>query len=266
MTPPSARNVVSGRSATAVAIAWVIALGGCGSFLLSAGSGVDAAEPVQNIEAQRRQFTISVDGTNRGTCTMRIRRRSDGTVWMKSEAEIRINYLVYRYNYTSSGTEVWKNGRLLGMKNVSDYNGTQYQVQAAATAKSLEVTVGGTASKVPPDAWLSSYWQSPEHLAEGELVQRTAGESSAATDRDANGARLLSIVDSDQGRLIRGKLVRVGDETLTVAGEQKACSHYHIAGDVNVDLWYDASGRMVQQESVERRHKVRFELTELAAE
>ncbi|HEX4071173.1 MAG TPA: DUF6134 family protein [Planctomycetaceae bacterium] len=266
MAPPHARNVVSGRSATAVVIAWVIALCGCGAFEFCAALPVRAAEPVRNIEAQRRQFTISVDGTNRGTCTMQIRRRSDGTTWMRSEAEIRINYLVYRYNYTSSGTEVWKNGRLLGMKNVSDYNGTQYQVKAAATAKSLEVTVDGTVSKVPPDAWLSSYWQSPERLAEGELADRTAGETSAATDRDANGVRLLSIVDSDQGRLIRGKLVRVRDETLNVAGEQKACSHYHITGDVNVDLWYDASGRMVQQESVERRHKVRFELTEIAAE
>ena len=266
MAPPHARNVVSGRSATADVIASVIALCGCGAFVLCAALPVRAAEPVRNIEAQRRQFTISVDGTNRGTCTMQIRRRSDGTIWMRSEAEIRINYLVYRYNYTSSGTEVWKNGRLLGMKNVSDYNGTQYQVKAAATAKSLEVTVDGTVSKVPPDAWLSSYWQSPEHLAQGEVADRTAGESSTATDREANGVRLLSIVDSDQGRLICGKLVRVGDETLNVAGEQKVCSHYHITGDVNVDLWYDASGRMVQQESVERRHKVRFELTEIAAE
>jgi len=255
MAPPHARNVVSGRSAKSVAIARVIALCSCGAFGACARLPIDAAEPVRNIEAQRRQFAISVDGTNRGTCTMRIRSRSDGTVWMRSEAEIRINYLVYRYNYTSSGTEVWKNGRLLGMQNVSDYNGTQYQVKAAATAKSLEVTVDGTASKVPPDAWLSSYWQSPEHIAQTETA-----------DRDVNGVRPLSIIDSDQGRLIHGKLVRIGDETLNVCGEQKACSHYRITGDVTIDVWYDATGRMVQQESLERRHKVRFELTELAAE
>jgi hypothetical protein len=222
---------------------------------LSAAPAARAAEPVRNIEAQRRQFAISVDGTNRGTCTMQIRRRSDGTTWMKSEAEIRINYLVYRYNYSSSGTEVWKNGRLLGFKNESDYNGTQYHVKAAANGNSLQVTVDGTVSKVPAEAWLSSYWQSPDHLTVGQVA-----------DRDANGVRLVSIIDSDQGRLVHGKLARLGDETLNVAGEQKVCSHYRLAGDMSIDVWYDTSGRMVRQESLERRHKVRFELTEIAAE
>jgi hypothetical protein len=264
MASPHARNVFVGRSAKAVVIAGTVVLWGVAWSLL--GTAAVGAPPVRNIEAQRRQFVISVDGTNRGTCTMQIRRRSDGTVWMRSAAEIRINYLIYRYNYSSSGTEVWRQGRLLGMQNVSDYNGTQYHVKAAADAKSLQLTVDGTVSKVPPDVWLSSYWQSPERLAEGETADRTAGESGTVTDHETNAARLLSIIDSDQGRLLRGKLVRIGDETLNVLGEQKVCSHFRVTGDTNIDLWYDPSGRLVQQESLERRHKVRFDITEIAAE
>ena len=126
----------------------------------------------EDVESQRREFAISIDGTKRGTCTMQIRRYDDGTISMRSEAEIRINYLVYRYNYTSAGTEIWKNGRLLAMQNVADYNGTQYRVKAVSTGRSLRLTVGDTVSQVPPDAWLSSYWQAPERLALAELADR----------------------------------------------------------------------------------------------
>lgn len=215
------------------------------------------ANPPQTVESQKREFSISIDGTKRGTCTMKIRRLSDGTVWMRGESQISINYLVYRYNYTSAGTEVWKNGRLLAMKNVADFNGTKYDVKARSNGKSIALSINGAMSQVAPDVWLSSYWQSPDQLAVGDANSLSAENA---------GNRLVSILDADMGQKLNGTLQRVGQEMVPVAGEQKECTHYRLTGDKTVDLWYDSTGRMVRQDSTERRHQVHFELTEISAD
>ena len=96
MAIPHGRSFVVARPACFALIA--IAYG-----LATAARG---AETPQTVESQKREFAILIDGTKRGTCTMQIRRLNNGAVWMRNESQIRINYLVYRYNYTSSGTEV----------------------------------------------------------------------------------------------------------------------------------------------------------------
>ena len=266
MARPHGRNFVARRPVAVAIVAWhLIFVGYCNS-IFSLGQAAQGADEPRNVESQKREFSISVDGTQRGTCTMQIRRRNDGTVWLQSEAELHINVIVYKYNYTSTGSEVWKNGRLIVMENVADYNGTQYRVKAAAAGKALQVTVDGNVSHMTPDAWVSSYWQTPDRLALGELADRTAGDPASLSPQESRAVRYLSILDSDQGRKLRGKLICVGEETLAVAGEQRACTHYQITGDVHVDLWYDASGRLVRQESLESRHRVRFELTAITAD
>ncbi len=266
MARPHGRDFVVRRPAAMAIVAWNLIFLGIGTSIFCLGRTAQGADELRNVESQRREFTISIDGTKRGACTMQIRRRSDGTIQMRSEAELRINFLVYRYNYNSAGTEVWKNGRLIAMENVADYNGTQYRVKAASAGKSLRLTVDGTVSQMTPDAWVSSYWQTPERLASGELADRTAADPNSLVAQEQRGARFVSIIDSDQGRKLRGNLVRVGEETLTVVGEQKVCTHYRITGDAHVELWYDATGRLVREDSLESRHRVRFDLSEIVAE
>ncbi|HXY36759.1 MAG TPA: DUF6134 family protein, partial [Planctomycetaceae bacterium] len=71
---------------------------------------------------------------------------------------------------------------------------------------------------------------------------------------------------SDKGRCQIGKIQYVGQETLDVAEGRTPCTHYHLTGDAHVDLWFDASQRLVLEESQESGHKVRFELLSVTAE
>jgi Family of unknown function (DUF6134) len=223
-----------------------------GSFLtvavtmtLCSGRGAlaDSGAP-QPIERQTRSYAILIDGTRRGSSKAEFR-SGNGIVWIQSESEIRINYLVYKYNYTSSGTEIWKNGRVSAFENTADYNGTPYTVKGTSTPRGLQIATNGAASLVNPDVWDTSYLLLPDRLARIE----------AAT---------VVLLDSDKGRLLSGKIQFVGEETLTMAEGQKPCTHYRIGGDVQVDVWFDASRRMVRQDSHERGHKVRFELLSVA--
>ncbi len=204
------------------------------------------ADSPQQIERQTREYSISIDGTRRGKSTTQFRSK-EGAVWIHSESEIRINYFVYKYNYTSKGTEIWKNGRVTALENLADYNGTQYVVKGTSTPRGLELTTNGTASLVSPLVWDTSYLILPERLARID----------AAT---------IVLLDSDRGRCQAGKIQYVGDEVLNVAEGRTPCTHYRIAGDAHVDLWYDASRRLVREESQESGHKVRFEMLSLTAE
>ena len=265
MAIPHGRIFVARRAAHSAFVAWNFCLLGLGAIAFAHAQTACGAEAPQTVESQKREFAILIDGTKRGTCTMQIRRLSDGTVWMRGESQIRINYLVYRYNYTSNGTEVWKNGRLLAMKNSADFNGTKYNVKARSNGKSIQLSVNGTVSQVAPDMWLSSYWQAPDQ-ARSRWCSRPVERRSNSLAAQEQGNRFVPILDADKGEKWRCNLTRVGQETVVIGGEQKDCTHFHISGDKDIELWYDSQGRLVRQDSAEQRHQVRFELSEITAE
>jgi len=229
-----------------------------------------AAEP-QILEHQTREFKVSVDGKPRGKCTMQIRHRDDGTDKMIVDSGLSFNFVVYEYRYRSAGTEIWKDDRLLQLENSSDFNGTKYVVKASSNAKGLRATVNDKSSQLEADAWVTSYWRLPEHLAQrfsaaGQGVVPASGTRPAKKTAVKKLAQTVSLLDSDKGQHLRGEMTHVGDETMTVAGKRQTCAHYRIAGDVEVELWYDSARRLVRQESVDSGHKTLMEITRIAAE
>jgi hypothetical protein len=227
-------------------------------------SAATAAEP-RTLERETREFKVSVDGKGRGQCTIEISRRDDGSDQMHIDAALSFNYVVYEYRYLSVGTEVWKDGRLVRLENMADYNGTKYVVRAKADQKGLRVTVNDQSSQVEPDVWVTSYWRLPDRLAQiepagGSGVVPTGGRRAARK----GGTVTIALLDSDKGVRRKGEVQRIGDETITVAGQRVTCTHFKIGGDVKVDVWYDGDQRLVRQETVESGHKTVMELTRLA--
>jgi hypothetical protein len=225
-----------------------------------------AAEP-RVLEREMREFKVSVDGKGRGKCTIEITRRDDGTDRMHIDASLNFNYVVYEYRYSSVGTEIWKNGRLMRLENTANYNGTKYVVKASSRSDKLQVTVGDKTSNFEPDVWVTSYWRLPDRLVQpgagaGKGVV-PAGGRRASQKEDTTAVVLL---DSDKGQKLRGEVKRVGEEAITVAGKKTPCTHYRIAGDVQVNVWYDSEQRLVRQETVESGHKTVMELTRLVAD
>ncbi len=225
-----------------------------------------AAEP-KDVERQTREFRVSVDGKPRGKCTMQIRRREDGTDTVRINSAFSFNFVVYDYRYSSAGTEVWKEGRLVTLENKADYNGTRYHVKANAGEKGLRVAVNEKTSQVDPDVWATSYWHLPERLAQADAAEGKGVVPAAGSRPERKPAAVsISLLDSDKGVKLRGEMKRIGDEMIKVAGKKTACTHYRIRGDVEVDVWYDADRRLARQESVDSGHKTILELTRVAGE
>jgi hypothetical protein len=221
----------------------------CAAIVASSAVLADGREP-QAVDRETRVFRIYVDGTERGQCTMQIRHRDDGTDWVGGNASLLFNYIVYKYRFNSFGAAVFNDGRLIEMDRTANFNGTQYHVTAAASRQGLVVEANGRSSLNSPELWSTTCYQMPKRW-EAETSQ---------------GARSVMVLDADKGARLLGRLQRVGDETLEVAGEQKPCVHYRVTGDVDVHVWYDARLRLVRRQSVESGHKVLMEIAQISAE
>jgi hypothetical protein len=223
----------------------------CVGVAIVASSAVlaDGREP-QDVEHETRVFRISVDGTERGMCSMQIHHRDDGTDWVGGNAGLLFNFYVYKYRFNSSGAAVFNDGRLIQMDRTANFNGTRYHVTAAATREGLVLDSNGRSSLNSPELWSTTCYSLPK---------RWEAEAS-------RGVRTVMVLDADKGVRVLGRLQRMGDETLDVAGEQKPCVHYRVTGDVDVHVWYDARLRLVRRQSVESGHKVLMDLAQITAE
>ena len=152
---------------------------------------------------------------------------------------------IVKYTYTFRGTETWQEGRLAKLSSTADDNGKKLSVTAEMTAEGLTIHAGGKDVLVKNDAWPTTYWKLPAEKSRTPSV---------------------TIIDSDTGKVMFGKMEKVGEDKIATCGAEVLCNHYRISGDVAADLWYDGHNRLVRQESQEQGHKTILELTRLQRE
>jgi hypothetical protein len=198
------------------------------------------AEP-KVVSQHTRVFRVIVDRKPRGTHMMTIQRRQDASEVMRGESNVFINFIAYKFYYTSNGSETWKSGRLIQLVNESDYNGEKFVVQGAATQQALNYEVNGESQKAPADAF-ASYWREPPAKRVGQKV---------------------NILNADKGLQMTADLERLENDTIKIDTESMKAKHYRLRGEVDVDVWYDELGYLVRQESLETGHRTILELIEI---
>jgi Family of unknown function (DUF6134) len=196
------------------------------------------ADTAEAIEV--RDFKISVDGDHCGTSRLSIEARPDGRHVVLGDSSLEVKYFLYTFRFSSQGNETWRAGQLERLESAASYGGSRYKVSATEDGEALVVRTDGKVRKLPRNVWTTSYWHAPEDQLLGKTV---------------------SLLDSDKGKSLSAKLERVGQEPLSLADKDRPCTHYRLRGDVEVDLWYDAGGRLVRRDAVESGHKTRLELT-----
>jgi hypothetical protein len=186
-----------------------------------------------------RNFQISVDGDRCGNLRMSIESRPDGRHVVLGNSSLELKYFLYTFRFSSQGNETWHAGKLEKLENAANYGSSRYQVSATGDGDALVVRADGQERKLPRNVWTTSYWHAPEDHLLGQTV---------------------SLLDSHKGRSLSAKLERVGEEPVALGDKDQPCSHYRLRGDVEVDLWYDAAGRLVRQEALESGHRTRLQL------
>jgi YD repeat-containing protein len=188
--------------------------------------------PAHAAETEVRRFNVSVDGKQSGQYTMTFTNQDDGTLAIACDAHVKVKVaFVTAYHYDYTGTEVWKDGRLLSLKSTCDDDGKKFQVNAVAGESGLTVTVNGSRRTVRWDVFLTTACCWPD-----------------AKRRDGD----LPLMESDNAQEINGKIQHIADDTTG--------SHYRLTSLCQHEIWYDAAGRMVRQEWTEGGHKSVLEL------
>jgi hypothetical protein len=190
-------------------------------------------------DIETRDFAVLVSGKLSGEVHMTIHKQDNGSIQMRCDTDIKVSLLLGSYKYVYRGLEVWKDRRLVRFESNTDDNGKRFIVSAAADTTGLRIKVNNVERVARSEVWLTSYWCLPDpKLRDG----------------------LILLIDADTGKDLSGKLRFVATEKLRVMGQETALNHYKLSGQVQVDLWYDGSERLVRQEWLEQGHKTIVEL------
>ena len=229
------------------------------------------AQSGKKLVTETRVFRVSVDGKDRGQCTIAVDGYDDGTDKVHVDASVKVDYLANVYRYQSTGNEIWKNGQLQQLDNIADFNGSRFHLDGKTGTKTFRLAVDGVNTDFPADSWPTSYWQIPGPLVTAvkkaqPKVAPTAGTKATPGTKSTAVVKpkVATLLDTDKGQKLNGGVQFVGNEKLKVAGNLQACDHYRIADGVQVELWYDNSNRLVRQQSLDSGHKTLLEMTQLA--
>jgi len=194
------------------------------------------------IADDNRVFSVHVDGKDAGQYQVRVTEK-DGTTECTVAARVRVKTLIGNYRYSLDSQEVWKDGKLTGLRSSADDDGTKHDVTLTTADGVGTLKADGKEKRVNGPVWPTTYWQLP----------KAVGEDGAVT-----------LVDSDTGKLIRAKLKKVGADKIRLLGKEQDVTKYRLSGGVDVTLWYDGGGRLVRESFKDSGYQTVLELTELS--
>ncbi len=193
-------------------------------------------------EVETREYRILVDGKPAGSYRMTISKQADGSIVQAGQADVMVQVLLKKFVYSCRGQETWKDGKLIRLEATTNDDGKRYQVRVEPLSSELRVTVNGKTHSAPSVASSTSHWHLPADRRQGDI----------------------SRIDTDNGRVLAGKIFHVGRENVMASGQSIAADHYRITGAAGAELWFDGTDRLVRQETVEEGHKVVLELVKFA--
>ncbi len=189
-------------------------------------------------EVESREYRILVDGKPAGSYRMTISKQPDGTVVQAGQADVMVQVLLKKFVYSCRGQETWKDGKLIKLEASTNDDGKRYLVRVEPVGSDLRVTVNGKTHTAPAAASSTSHWHLPADRRQGDITR----------------------IDTDNGRVVTGKIFHVGRENVMASGQSIAADHYRIASVAPAELWFDGADRLVRQETAEEGHKVVLEL------
>ena len=184
-----------------------------------------------------RTYRILVEGKAAGQFVVKVSER-DGNTECRVTAKAEVPTVVGTYRYSLESQEVWRDGKLTGLRSTADDDGTKHEVSLTTEGKISILKADGKETKGGGTVWPTTYWRLPPSVGP------------------------LMLLDSDTGKLIPAKLEQVGADKVQFLGKEQAATKYRLTGGVDVTLWYDAGGRLVRETFAESGHQTVLERTE----
>lgn len=199
------------------------------------------ADEPHPIASETREFEILVDDAKAGATTSTITEFDDGRSVVSTTAEVKVKILVYNYVYQFSGAEEWLGNQFRGLdsRTVDGLSKLSLKVRLDGERMVLQ-GADGKPRATTPQVMTTNYWRQPPD----ELL-----------------GKKIAVLDADNGRTLKLQFDHVGPKTLTLLGKPVDCQHFKVTGDLQSELWFDGSQRLVRRLGTEDGHKTEARLT-----
>ena len=167
-------------------------------------------------------FQVLRKGKPFGRHVLTFNELDDGRLQVTTDVDLDVKFgPITAFKYRLDATEIWDNGRLVGLNGKSNNDGRRGKVSARANGDQLIVDSTKFDGALPASIIPSSHWN---------ILQIT-------------GDRMLS---TETGEVLDIDVERIGEDTVLVNGTEVPATHYRLKSDLTVDLWYDDQNRWVK--------------------
>jgi hypothetical protein len=183
--------------------------------VMASGRNASAALPVPR--GSSLAFGLMRHGAVIGTHSLAFRGNGE-TLEADITVEVLVKFGPFPFvRYSHRNRETWQGARLAGVSSRTDRNGTPLHMAAALTDAGLKVDGSGTRPYIAPrDAFATTYWHKATVFG--------------------------PLIGTQDGMLARPRISQLRSEPVRLAsGEELQVKRYALSGDLDVELWYDAS-------------------------
>lgn len=168
-----------------------------------------------------QRFEIFRNGTSIGRHVMTYQREGDLLkVSINIDIKVTLAGLVTLFRYEHRNEETWRGDRLVALVSSSNNDGDAEFVRGREEGDNFLLESTSGARKLPGSIVSTTYWNPL-------ITQRSV------------------LLNSGDGTLMKVQVVRHGEEPVEAGGTTIRASRYEFIGDLNAQLWYDATGRWV---------------------
>ena len=169
-----------------------------------------------------------------GTFTNIVTHKGGDEVVVDTKVRIAVKILfIVAHREEADRREVWRNGRLMAYDSVTRKNGTVVTVKGRSLGATFIIDGAEGRVEAPAAVHPSNPW------------------SIGITDK-----KLLLATAS--GKLLRVKAAAAGEVSIEIGAKQVKARRFLVTGDMELDLWYDASGVIVKFTYVDDGEPVEF--------
>jgi Family of unknown function (DUF6134) len=189
--------------------------------------GTAAVPAARAGDAGEYTFTVLKDGTPVGQHRIAFEREGD-RIEIREETAIEVRFaMVPLYTFRHEGRQVWEDGRAVRIDATTDDNGKAFDITVRADGDGYSRTVNGRIDRFDESTAVLAFWNK-------DTLRHHA---------------FFSVVED---KTLNLAFQYVGQEKITVAGQELDVEHYRMSGDEERELWYDAAGHIARVEL--RRH------------
>lgn len=184
-------------------------------------------------------FTVLRKGKPFGRHMLTFDRAPSGELTVTTDVDLQVKFgPITAFKYRLDSVEEWADGQLIALTGKSNSDGRRGKVSATKSQGELIVESSEYDGVLPLTTIPSSHWNRLQ-VYQDQMLSTETGE-------------VLDIA-----------VELIGDDTVTVAGEPIAATHYRLSSDLTVDLWYDAQSRWVKLAFQVRGQDIEYVLNEL---